>query len=98
MYLDFTTGISKFDGLIADAVKLGFLQEVRGGYICPSWSDKKVLYKDLVQNDKIWATFLDSFNEKSKALMEYSNATSRELDQIESSISGDGEGSMQEDD
>ena len=98
VYLDFTTGISKFDGLIADAVKLGFLQEVRGGYICPSWSDKKVLYKDLVQNDKIWATFLDSFNEKSKALMEYSNATSRELDQIESSISGDGEGSMQEDD
>lgn len=86
VYLDFSSGISKYDGLIADAVKFGFLQEVRGGYVCPSYSDKKVTYKDLVKNDEIWATFLEKFNEKSKTLMEYSNATSRELDKIEAEL------------
>ena len=86
VYLDFTTGISKYDGLISDAVKFNFLQEVRGGYICPSYSDKKITYKDLVKNDEIWSTFLEQFNEKSKTVMEYSNATSKELDKIEEEI------------
>ena len=86
VYLDFTTGISKYDGLISDAVKFGFLQEVRGGYVCPSYSDKKITYKDLVKNDDIWTTFLEKFNEKSKTVMEYSNATSQELDKIEEEI------------
>lgn len=86
VYLDFTTGISKYDGLISDAVKFGFLQEVRGGYVCPSYSDKKITYKDLVKNDDIWTTFIEKFNEKSKTVMEYSNATSQELDKIEEEI------------
>ena len=86
VYLDFTTGISKYDGLISDAVKFNFLQEVRGGYICSSYSDKKITYKDLVKNDEIWSTFLEQFNEKSKTVMEYSNATSKELDKIEEEI------------
>ena len=89
VYLDFNSGISKYDGLIADAVKFGFLQEVRGGYVCPSYSDKKITYKDLVKNDDIWATFLEKFNEKSKTVMEYSNATSQELDRIEAELDGD---------
>lgn len=89
VYLDFTTGISKYDGLISDAVKFGFLQEVRGGYVCPSFSDKKITYKDLVKNDEIWSTFLEQFNEKSKTVMEYSNATSKELDKIEDEINDD---------
>ena len=86
VYLDFTTGIAKFDGLISDSVKFGFLQEVRGGYVCPSYSDKKITYKDLVKNEEIWSTFLEQFNEKSKTVMEYSNATSKELDKIEEEI------------
>ena len=86
VYLDFTTGIAKFDGLISDSVKFGFLQEVRGGYVCPSYSDKKVTYKELVKNEEIWATFLEQFNDKSKTVMEYSNATSKELDKIEEEI------------
>ena len=89
VYLDFTSGISKYDGLISDAVKFGFLQEVRGGYVCPSYSDKKITYKDLVKNDDIWSTFLEQFNEKSKAVMEYSNSTSQALDKIEAEIADD---------
>lgn len=86
VYLDFSTGISKYDGLIADSEKMGFLTACRGGFICPTYSDKKITYKDLVTNDAIWATFIDKFNEKSKELMEYSNSTTRELDKIENAI------------
>ena len=87
VYLDFTSGISKYDGLIEDAVKLGFLQEVRGGYICDSYKKQtRITYKELVKNDKIWETFLENFNNKSKEIMEYSNSTSRELDKIEDEI------------
>lgn len=87
VYLDFTTGISKYDGLIEDAVKLGFLKEVRGGYICDSYKQQtRITYKELVKNDKIWETFLENFNGKSKEIMEYSNSTSRELDKIEDEI------------
>lgn len=89
VYLDFTTGISKYDGLISDAVKFGFLNEVRGGYICPSYSDKKITYKELVKNDEIWSAFLENFNEKSKTVMEYSNSTSQELDKIEEELDDD---------
>ena len=40
----------------------------------------------IVKNDDIWSTFLEQFNEKSKTVMEYSNATSKDLDKIEEEI------------
>ena len=83
VYIDFNTGISKYDGLIEDAVQYGFLEEVRGGYICKSYSDKRITYKDLVSNDEIWNTFIEDFNKKSIEVMSYSNNTSRELDKME---------------
>jgi hypothetical protein len=82
VFIDFNTGISKYDGLIEDSVKFGYLQEVRGGYICPSYSDKRVTYKDLMTNDAIWNTFIEDFNKKSIETMQYSNSTSQELDKI----------------
>lgn len=90
VYIDFNSGISKYDGLIEDAVKYGFLEEVRGGYICPSYSEKRVTYKDLVSKDEIWNTFIDDFNARSKELMEYSNSTSRELDRLEAELENEG--------
>ena len=88
VYVDFNTGIAKYDGLIEDAVKMKFLEEVRGGYICKTYSDKKVTYKELISNDEIWNTFIEDFNKQSKMLMEYSNSTSQALDEIEQSIEG----------
>lgn len=88
VYVDFNTGIAKYDGLIEDAVKMKFLEEVRGGYICKTYSDKKVTYKELISNDEIWNTFIEDFNKQSKMLMEYSNSTSQTLDEIEQSIEG----------
>lgn len=86
VFIDFKNGLSKFDGLVEDAVKFGFLEEVRGGYICKSWSDKRVTYKELMSNGKIWDTFLEDFDKKSQEVMKYSNATSQELDKIEEEI------------
>lgn len=86
MFIDFNNGIAKYDGLIEDAVNMGFIQDARGGYIVPSYSDKRVTYKELVSNEKIWNTFIDKFNEESIKRMGYSNSVSNALDEIESSI------------
>lgn len=87
VFVDFNTGISKYDGLVEDAVKFGYLQEVRGGYICPSYSDKRVTYKELMTKDEIWNTFIEDFNNKSIEAMQYSNSIKKEIDEIEAEIS-----------
>lgn len=86
VYLDFNTGLSKYDGLIEDAVKYGFLQDVRGGYICPSYSDKRITYRELVSNDEIWNTFIEDFNKKSIEVMSYSNSMDKELADISNTM------------
>lgn len=87
VYLDFDTGFSKYDGLIESAVELGFLEEVHGGYTCPTYGDgKKIKYRDLVANDDIWKSFIDEYNKKSVEKMSYSNATSQALDEIDSEL------------
>lgn len=91
VYVDFNTGIAKYDGLIEDAVKYGFLEEVRGGYVCKSYSDKRITYKDLVQKDEIWNTFIDDFNKKSIEAMSYSNSIADEVAEIEDSLEDDPE-------
>ena len=89
VYVDFNTGIAKYDGLVEDAVKMGYLEEVRGGYICKSYSDKRITYKDLITNANIWKTFIDDFNLKSIETMTYSNSISKNIDEIEASINED---------
>ena len=89
VYVDFNTGIAKYDGLVEDAVKMGYLEEVRGGYICKSYSDKRITYKDLITNVNIWKTFIDDFNLKSIETMTYSNSISKNIDEIEASINED---------
>lgn len=82
VYIDFTSGVSRYDGLIEDAVKFGFLEQVRGGYICRSYSDKKITYRELVSDPKIWDTFIEDFNKKSIEMMSYSNGMEKELDEL----------------
>ena len=86
MFIDFNNGIAKYDGLIEDAVKYGYIQEVRGGYVVPSYSDKRVTYKELVSNDEIWNTFIEKFNEESVEKMKYSSAIIDEIKKAESVI------------
>lgn len=89
VYVDFNTGIAKYDGLVEDAVKMKYLEEVRGGYICKSYSDKRITYKDLITNEDIWKTFIDDFNNKSIETMTYSNSISKEIDKIVNDINED---------
>lgn len=86
VYIDFNYGIAKYDGLVEDAVKLGYLQDVRGGYQCPKYSDKRITYKDLIKKDEIWDSFIEEFNTKSIEMMGYSNSISKELDDLEEKI------------
>lgn len=87
VYIDFNTGIAKYDGLVEDAVKMGYLSEVRGGYTCPTYNQgKRITYRELISKDEIWNTFLEDFNNKSKEMMEYSNSTTQALDEIENDI------------
>lgn len=83
VYLDFDKGYNKWDGLIEDAVRYGYIQEVRGGYIVPSYSDKRITHKDLITTDEIWSSFIEKFNADSVKKMSYSNAISEEISQIE---------------
>ena len=86
VYIDFDTGISKYDGIIKDAVAYGFIQEVRGGYVVPTYKDTRVTYKELVANDEIWDTFLDKFNEESAKRMSYTSRSDEAINEIENEI------------
>ena len=83
LFVDFNRGITKYQGLVEPAEKMGYLRPVRGGYECPTYNNgKKVTYKELMKNDEIWNTFLPDFNAKSVHAMTYSNSTTEALDKI----------------
>lgn len=86
VYVDFNYGIAKYDGLVEDAVKMGYLIDVRGGYECKSYSDKRITYKELIKNDEIWNSFLEDFNSKSIEMMGYSNSITKEIEKINEEI------------
>lgn len=85
MFIDFVNGIAKYDGLIEAAESMGYIEKVRGGYIVPSYSDKRVSFKDLVSKDEIWDTFIKEFDEKSRKLLTYSNGITTAIDELEAS-------------
>lgn len=86
VYIDFDTGISKYDGIIKDAVAYGFINEVRGGYIVPSYKETRVTYRELVSNDDIWNTFIEDFNAESAKKMAYRSRSEDELSEIENEV------------
>lgn len=88
VYIDFDTGISKYDGIIKDAVAYGFINEVRGGYQVPSYKETRVTYKELVSKDEIWDTFIDKFNEESAKKMAYRSRSEDAISEIEEEIAG----------
>lgn len=86
VYVDFNTGIAKYDGLVDDACTMKYLEQVRGGYVCSRYSDKRITYKDLITNENVWSTFIEDFNKQSIDQMAYSNSISKELDAIEEQL------------
>lgn len=73
IFLDFSRGLRKYDGLIEPATALGFITKEGKRLKVPSYKGGKAISKyDLIFDDDIWKTFLDEFNEKSKASLAYS--------------------------
>jgi RecA/RadA recombinase len=84
MLLNFTEGPNPYFGLFRPAMRMGFITSPTKGFYCiPSWNDKKIRLKDLMegdQRDEIWNSFLEEFNEKSKEEMSYDGGAGKELD------------------
>jgi RecA/RadA recombinase len=73
MYLDYKTGFHKWWSLFKPAIQLGFIKKSGGWYEVPSYSDKKLRGTDILNNDEIWESFLDAFEEKSLEILSYSS-------------------------
>lgn len=73
MFVDLNYGISKYDGLIEDAKRYGYITgPANKRYIVKSYSpEEKLTLEDLLTRDEIWDTFIKEFNEKSEADMQY---------------------------
>jgi RecA/RadA recombinase len=83
MFLDFSKGPMKYFGLLEPAKRYGFVVQKGAYYVIPSHSDKNLRLKAFIDNDEIWATFLDDLNDRFKQEMSYSgNETEEELDQL----------------
>lgn len=70
-YLDFRTGLSKYDGLVEPAIKYGFIKQCGAWYEVPTFSDKKLRMDEILTNENIWNTFIEEFNKKSKEDLSY---------------------------
>jgi len=99
MFVDLNYGISKYDGLIEEAKRYGFITGgAKGRYMVPSYSDKSVTMKEILVNDDIWNTFIASFNEKSEKDMQYGSGDSgHRLDASEDEEDSDDEDFNDED-
>ena len=90
VYIDFKHGMTKYDGLIDDAITYGFVSTVHGGYSVPTYNDgKKIKFSTLATSDEVWNTFIDAFNKESEKRMTYSTAITRELDQMEEDMASE---------
>ena len=83
MYLDFSDGPHKYFGLFKPAVAYGFIQNpTKGFYTVPSYSEKKMRLREIMDSPEIWETFLDDLNERSKSEMSYSG-TGKDIEENE---------------
>jgi len=86
MFVDLNYGISKYDGLINDAIRYGYIiGPSMKRYIVPSYSkEEKLTYQDLLTKDEVWNTFIKEFNEKSEQDMQYGSGDGQMVEREES--------------
>ncbi len=73
LYLDYKTGFSKWFSLFKPAIQMGCIKKAGAWYEVPTYSDKKLRKSEILNNDAIWATFLDDFEKKSLDFLSYSS-------------------------
>ena len=94
MFVSVNTGIGKWEGLVADARRLGFITGgAVGRYKVPSYSDKNVTLSDIMTNDAIWETFVEELNAKKFKELEYTTGVLKcsDEDVTEAELLKDGE-------
>lgn len=78
MYIDFSQGIKKYDGLFEPAVEYGFIENPKQGYYqVPAFGDKMFRRSQLLDGkeaDEVWGLILDDFDKASVKDMQYSRA------------------------
>lgn len=92
MYIDFSNGINKWDGLIEPAIAYGYIEQSGPYYSAQTYKDgKKMSKKALLKCDELWESFLDKFDEESKQALAYSSIMEykelNESDEIENADS-----------
>jgi RecA/RadA recombinase len=85
MFVDLNYGISKYDGLIEDAKRYGYIiGPSKARYTVPSFSkDEKLTYNDLLTRDDVWDTFIKEFNEKCEQDMQYGSGDGQMIEREE---------------
>lgn len=79
-FVHFAKGMSlKYYGLIEPAIELGFIKKLsQSYYTCPMYNEKtgeekKMYYKELLVNQDMWNTIMESFNDQSMKALSYGN-------------------------
>lgn len=90
IYVDFAKGMNKYDGLLAPAIKYGFIEQGGAYYTIPSYSDKKFHLSAFANKAEVWNTFIEEFNKKSMEDMAYSNLVNfveeNEIEDVEDEV------------
>ena len=79
VFVDFSKGFSKWEGLFQPAVNYEYIIQEGSYYKVPSFDDKKRYKKEIMKRDEIWETFLDELNTKSQEDLKYSNEELRDV-------------------
>jgi RecA/RadA recombinase len=82
MFIDFDTGIEKYEGLVDDAKKFGYITQAGAWYKVPSYSgDKSLRMSQILEDDALWDSFLDDLDKDINNSMRYGSKT--EMDEAE---------------
>lgn len=82
VHVDFSTGFSKWNGIVEPAKNYGFLVQEGSYYKVPTFDDKKRYLKEILKRDEIWESFIDEFNKKSKEDLKYSSQEQKDFEEV----------------
>jgi RecA/RadA recombinase len=82
MFIDFNTGMEKYEGLVDDAKKFGYITQAGAWYKVPSYTgDKSLRMSQILEDDKLWESFLDDLDKDINNSMRYGSKT--EMGEVE---------------
>lgn len=90
IYVDFSHGIRKWDGLLEPALEYGLVVREGNKYNAPSYDDKKYFLSELIDKDDWWKSFLNELDECSQKDLQYSSVNDdSDVDEIINELEDD---------